>query len=120
MQNDPTKAFDMMKDLADAHPDSAFVHFKFGLLCMDLARYDDAQRAFSRAHTLSPDDTEIAVNLAGAHAALSHEDEAWNILNGIPVASRGTWTAWFNQPRPYAQALKQDPRFPAWVTKLED
>jgi len=120
MQNDATKAFDMMRDLADKHPDSPFVHFKFGLLCMDLERYDVARGALARAHTLSPDDAEITINLAGAEAALSHTDEAWTTLDSIPVAARGSRTTWFNQPRPYAQALKQDPRFPAWATKLED
>ncbi|MFH0907357.1 MAG: tetratricopeptide repeat protein [bacterium] len=120
MQNDATKAFDMMKGLAEAYPDSAFVQFKFGLLCMDLERYETAEDAFARAHQINPDDFEITVHLAGARAAMSRADDAWSLLDGIPAAARPAWAAWFNQPRPYARALKQDPRFPVWVTKLED
>ena len=120
MQNDATKAFDMMKGLAETYPGSAFVQYKFGLLCMDLGRYDAAQDALTRAHDLNPDDPEITFGLAGAHAALAHTDKAWELLNGVPAATRRTWAGWFNQPRPYAKALKEDSRFAVWMTKLED
>ena len=120
MMNDSPKALAMMRELAESYPDSAFVQLKYGLLCLDLEKYDDAATAFLHAHTISPDDNEIAVNLAGACVAAGRADDAWNVLEGIPAADRPGWAGWFNQPRPYARTLKQDARFPAWVTKLED
>jgi tetratricopeptide (TPR) repeat protein len=112
---DRDAALAMMERAVDRFPESAYAWLKFGQLCLDLGRFDDAARAFRRSLELEPGRDETVLGLAGALASSGRMDDAWRAAESIPAARRAEAAAWFNRPTPYAQALRRDRGYAAWL-----
>jgi Flp pilus assembly protein TadD len=111
---------DVMKLGMTRFPDSSYAHLKYGLLCLDLQRYEEALAALDRARALAPQDEEILLGYTGALAGLGRMNEAWSVLDTVPQSHRPGIAGWFDRPSPHATALRSDERFAAWISGSGD
>lgn len=111
--NPSEKRLDQLVDFATSEKGAAFARFSI-YLCL-YAR--DAERAQRIADVALKDARDQEALLIRAALAYNREspDAGWKILAQIPPVFRPPASEWFRRDLPAIQAIRQDPRYEAWV-----
>lgn len=95
-------------------PEALFAHIYFGVLLMEIARYEDAEPALRAAKSLQPGHALTAVLLACVLAERGYSDQALTKLAMLDETVRPFVRRWFDAEAVYQQAILNDEIFAAW------
>lgn len=104
-----------LRDLAQRHPDMPILHFNHGVALIRLSRFKEAAAVLETALKLDPNSNYSFFALACCYAGMGDMNKAWSYMERIAPEYRGLVEEWAKGDDGYLQALRNDPRYAAFV-----
>ena len=118
-QGDRNASLAHFKALAERYPTAASVLYDYAYVLINMESFSQAAEVLSRACELDPMDGQAAFALACCYSALGQMDKAWPILTRLAASNATDMPSWMTGDKPYQEAIRKDPRYPALKKTFE-
>jgi len=114
------RALELLEALLKVNPEDPALLSQLALSYADIRNSEKAIACLAKALSFKPTDGDVLYVIAQAYELLGKRDEAFKYLEEALKRGRPTLQALKNSSAPIIQSLRQDPRFPELVKRVED